>query len=320
MAITPPNSYRGPFLDLTVPSWGGLEAMYWVTVRNNTTGKSLTLDLATGLILGGGGTGPTGFMLDFENMQLYNPTAVVGCPVGTDHSHLLTAVNPQTLWTPNEPFIPGVANDVEIEVRKVPLTTFENKGAGTYANNAGIGSKAWTTPANAATQNSTYTTAALAAGATSNYLQLNNLGFKLGANAQPVGVQVNLNRKSNALTKVEDNVVSLLVGGVVSGQNKAEVGNDWGAGIQNRNYGGLGKTYGGVPADADALWGLNLSKAQVEAANFGIVLAAKNAGAAERIAEVDLLSIVVFTREPSAAVAAIFGLNPQQLRFERRRF
>jgi hypothetical protein len=169
------------------------------------------------------------------------------------------------------------------------------RNAGTGADDATVGTVAWSTPTNAqGAVNSTYAQASNSTAGTSpqsHYLKLTNFGFSLPVGATIVGIKVafagaamDSGSPDDATQKqTTDTVVKLVKGGVVSGTNKARADATWAT-----------VAFGG---DAD-LWGLALTKADVEAANFGVVISVtlfKDSSAlGSAVAKVDAVEITVY--------------------------
>ena len=160
----------------------------------------------------------------------------------------------------------------------------------TISNDAAIGTLAWTSPENARTSNDVYTNAlALSAPITTNYLKGLDLSSGVPAGATILGVQIRIERRTSD-PGVTDSVVSLVKGGTVQGDNKA-AGVDWPIGTSGT---GADDAYAIYGSDSD-LWGLTLTAADVNAADFGLVLSAAIA-TAFRNALVDNVQMKVFYR------------------------
>lgn len=78
--------------------------------------------------------------------------------------------------------------------------------SGTQADDAAVGSIAWTTPANAATSNDTYTTAT--GTGTTHYLKATNFGFDLPTGATVNGIKAAVERKSSTGTLSTSNTLA----------------------------------------------------------------------------------------------------------------
>jgi hypothetical protein len=134
---------------------------------------------------------------------------------------------------------------------------------GTLADDSAVGTVAWSNPTNAASSNDSDASAAYSGGnAQSHYLKATNFGFAIPAGATIDGVVVEIERaKSGIAHAIRDAVVSLVKGGSVSGNNKADLVTAWTNTDTYITYGSSGD-----------LWGLALAPADVNASNFGVVL------------------------------------------------
>src|SRR4051812_29017956 len=131
---------------------------------------------------------------------------------------------------------------------------------GTLADDSGAGFSAWSNPGNAAVSDDTRATAgSLTTGFASHYLKATNFSFGVPAGSPIVGVVASIERRASGTGGVKDNIVSLVVGGVVSGSNQASA-SSWPASDASVDYGTV--TY---------LWTLSLSSADVNAQTFGFV-------------------------------------------------
>lgn len=101
----------------------------------------------------------------------------------------------------------------------------------------------------------------------SDYLQFTDFQFGLPGNSVITGVTVTMHRSNRASNSLNDETVRLLINGTPTGQNKAyTLTNAWSSGsFVAVNYG-----------DSADLWNLSsLDPAQVNAANFGLILAVR---------------------------------------------
>ena len=153
-------------------------------------------------------------------------------------------------------------------------------------NVAGVGTIAWSTPGNITAIGTPYATASLAQNAITNYLRGTGYGFSIPTDAIVTGISVVINKSSSGTTSpfVTDSRVSLVKGGTIQTTNKAVIGTNW----SNNNVFGS-TTYGG---SAD-LWNTTWTAADINNANFGVVLSATNASTNARTASVDYMRITV---------------------------
>src|SRR5262249_4253132 len=123
---------------------------------------------------------------------------------------------------------------------------------GTSADNGG-GAIIWTFTGSPGTpQNS------IPGSTVSNYLDLTNFGFALGA-VGILGIQASLTFSVTGIGGVQDNSVKLIKGGSIVGTDHS-AGADWGSGAN---------TYGNTTSD---LWGVSWSAADINSSNFGIAV------------------------------------------------
>jgi len=159
---------------------------------------------------------------------------------------------------------------------------------GTISDDAAVGTIAWSNPDNAKTQNNTYADVILTPLASSHYLKATNFGFTIPDGAIIDGVLVEIDRFATNVA-VKDKVASLVVAGAVAGGNrKAFPG--W-AVVDTDTY----RIYGGILD----VWGCALTPANVNAADFGVVLQVENTSAANtHTAYVDHIRITVYYSFP----------------------
>jgi len=129
----------------------------------------------------------------------------------------------------------------------------------------------------------------------SNYLKATNFSFAIPAGATINGVKVDIEKRDSGGdgvdSYVEDNIVSLVKGGTISGSNLAAAG-QWST---TESY----VTYGG----ATSMWGLSLTESDIEATTFGVVLSVTmtdNNIEGSVTAQVDHVRITVYYTEGGA--------------------
>jgi hypothetical protein len=177
-----------------------------------------------------------------------------------------------------------------------------NAGAG--ANIVGIGTVEWTNPGNITAPGTPYATTNVNVGnPISNYLQGTQYGFNIPAGATIDGITVVINRQASETDpNVLDNVVRLVRGGAIVGDNRAG-GTPWPTAFATATYGG--------PTD---LWGTTWTPADINADNFGVVLSVQRpaAGGASRTATVDYMQITVnFTLPDTTTTVDCGGGTPE---------
>lgn len=156
---------------------------------------------------------------------------------------------------------------------------------GTIADDATVGTVAWTTPTNAAASDNSWTTAGLNSGDVTHYLKVTNAGFSIVG--IPTSVVLSIERNgTGAAQDVQDSTVKLVVGGSVTGPNKA-VAVNW-----PTTTDAVATYTWTIPTD------LALTQAQVNASTFGAVLSATVITAVGSTARVDYLSMTVTYTPP----------------------
>jgi hypothetical protein len=151
-------------------------------------------------------------------------------------------------------------------------------------------------PTNVEATDGQYATAALTTLVlTSRILNCTGFGFSIPTGATINGISAAVIRHATVGSTVSDATVTLLKGGVVSGNNKASA-TLYGTTDATATYGG----------SAD-LWGLTLLASDVNASNFGIVFNVQSSGAAAT-ADVDSITLTVFyTGGATKQVTLFFG-------------
>lgn len=160
-----------------------------------------------------------------------------------------------------------------------------------FVNNTGVGSFAWSSPANAASSNDLRTSAGILLGvwssANSNYLIATGFGFSVPSYASVCGIQVMVEKSAGGLglgSSIIDNAVYLVKGGSVTGSNQAS-GSSWSGSDGTATYGGSG-----------SLWGTTWTPAEVNAGNFGLAFSARlrtGVLSLTQYAQIDNISVVV---------------------------
>lgn len=135
--------------------------------------------------------------------------------------------------------------------------------AGIVIDDASVGTVAWTNPMNAQGGSLSAFASWISGGNNiiSHYLNAQNFGFSIPLTSAILGVQLGINRKNpNGLGNTHDSTVSLIKGGVISGNNKA-LATNWSTTEQYANYG-----------SSSDLWGLSLTPSDINSSNFGAAI------------------------------------------------
>lgn len=154
----------------------------------------------------------------------------------------------------------------------------------TAVDDATIGTVAWNNPGNVLASDDSRAAVTLSLNAISHYLKVTDFDFAIPAGSAINGIVVEVERQSNATTGTRDEQVRLVQGGTVGGNNKADTVTVWPLNTDTI------ATYGGA---AD-LWGLTWTPADINATDFGAVVAAKNYDVPNRTARVDHIRITVY--------------------------
>jgi hypothetical protein len=157
------------------------------------------------------------------------------------------------------------------------------------ADDASVGTQAWTNPGNVTAEDATFATAngLPALPSLSHYLFATGFGFTVPDGSTILGILVEWKRKGSTLGHVLDNSVKIVKGGTVQGDEKS-TSFAW-------NTSNVFTSFGA----ADDLWGLAWTAADIRAANFGAAVSASLD--ATQTASVDFCRITV-TYTPPASV------------------
>ncbi|MBP9813902.1 LamG domain-containing protein [Candidatus Woesebacteria bacterium] len=161
------------------------------------------------------------------------------------------------------------------------------------ANDAGYGSIAWSNPTNIYASENTRASVTLSGTTATNYLSASSFGFAIPSDATIVGITASIERIRNggSTGQARDSVVSLVKSGTVTGNNKAATGTNWPTGEAAATYG-----------SATDLWGTTWTPSDINASNFGLVVAAVgNTATTNRVANVDRVLINVAYTTPTTA-------------------
>ena len=162
-------------------------------------------------------------------------------------------------------------------------------------NDTGYGSIAWSNPTNIYASENTRASVTLAGLTATNYLSASSFGFSIPSDATIVGITASIERIRNGGTTgaARDNVVSMVKGGTVTGDNKAATGTNWPTSEAAATYG-----------SATDLWGTTWTPSDINASNFGLVVAAVGSTAGtDRVANVDQILINVAYTTPVTSTA-----------------
>lgn len=156
--------------------------------------------------------------------------------------------------------------------------------AGTGANDASVGSRAWNNPSNIVSSNNTR---AFAANANTQYLKATNFGFSIPGGATIDGIVVEIERycTDSASNNAKDLEVKIVKGGSIQSTNRADLASNW----------PLSDAYATYGSSTD-LWGTTWTDSDINSSSFGVVIRADivNFGKGTVLAEVDHVRITVY--------------------------
>ncbi len=159
----------------------------------------------------------------------------------------------------------------------------ETKSSLTLVNDASVGTVAWSDAAFASATNDLYATFTGGNSVVSNYLKLTNFSFSIPSGDMIDGIEVKIERKGSIASRLLDNIVRLVVGDTIQGDDNA-TGTNYPTGDTIATYG-----------SSSDLWGLSLSDTDVNASDFGMVISSKRtSGGGTNTASIDHITITVY--------------------------
>ena len=168
---------------------------------------------------------------------------------------------------------------------------------GTMANDATVGTIAWTNPNNAKVSDNVYATASNFGGTTTNYLKATNFGFSIPAGATINGMIVEIERKTNNPGAGVDNAVRIVKGGVIGSTNKAS-GVNWTGSDTYATYG-----------SSSDLWGETWNGTDINDSIFGVVISAKDTVGESATLTIDHIRITVYYTALSSTITSISSIQ-----------
>lgn len=166
-----------------------------------------------------------------------------------------------------------------------PPTSFGPATSTTEVNDATVGTVDWASLANIRASDNARAGAALLAGEISKYLKATGYAFSIPSDHAILGIEVRIERsKVFGTGAIEDNSIKLVKGGVIGGAEKASP-TEWPTTDAVQLYG-----------STTDLWGLAWTPADINAANFGVAISAKElSGLNSATAGIDHVTITVYT-------------------------
>lgn len=163
------------------------------------------------------------------------------------------------------------------------------------ANDAAIGTVAWSSPASAIQADDARATAVAvpAVSGQSNYLVATGFGFSVPGDATVLGFRVVFEGSAGATSAIRVNAVRLVKGGVIGGEDKSPENQ------ASFSTSDSAVTFGAV----NNLWSQTWTPAEVNASNFGVAISMKNIHASTVTdARIDAINLVVAYVRPSNPV------------------
>ncbi len=164
----------------------------------------------------------------------------------------------------------------------------DTQSGGTFANDSSVGTVSWSNRSNAQSSDNSYAIVSFNdPDNISNYLKVTNFGFTVSSGATIDGIEIKIEKKYSGEIDVRDNIVKLVKGGTIQGNNKSIAGG-WPTSDMVITH--------SSPTD---LWGLSWSPSDINASNFGMVISAKQKIIASGLSTgyIDHIQIVVYYTE-----------------------
>lgn len=165
---------------------------------------------------------------------------------------------------------------------------------GTEADDAGVGTNAWSTGEAGACDGTGDESFLSGLGEVSHYLKLTNFGFSIPTGSTINGIEVVIERQNSNLQGVKDNRVRIVKGGTIGATDKSNA-NYW----LDGSYETI--TYG----SSSELWGETWTASDINDSTFGWVISAAGVAGAfpGGLAAVDCVKITVTYTVPTTTVA-----------------
>lgn len=174
------------------------------------------------------------------------------------------------------------------------MPTYGPNGPSTVSSSSAVGSHDWTTQSNVLADDGANTESLLgSAPYVSYYLLVTNFGFSIPSTESIVGIAFSLEKGMLTLAGSDaiDNVIRLVVGGSVTGDDKSNL-ISWGLGAA---------THGG----ATDLWGTTPTYSDINASNFGIAISGKSVDFSVQL-RLDYVSCTIYTASTAQLRTGIY--------------
>ena len=153
---------------------------------------------------------------------------------------------------------------------------------GTLADDSSFGTNAWSNPSNASASDNIYATAACNSLLTTRYLNAQNFSFAIPEGATINGIVVEVEKKTSTGTDTTDSRMRIIKGGSVGSTDKAS-GSAWSTSEAYTSYG-----------SSSDLWGTTWAATDINASNFGALIAVRCSNIMPRTASIDHIRITVY--------------------------
>ena len=152
-------------------------------------------------------------------------------------------------------------------------------------NDIATGTIAWVDLDNAIISNDTYASTTLAVSEVSNYLAVTGFGFSIPADATIVGIAVDVEKNKDGSGDIQDNAARLVKDSNIGTIDRSS-GDSWPTSDATSTYGGF-----------EDLWGETWTADDINSANFGFAISAKETGTDFASAHIDQIRIKVYYHE-----------------------
>lgn len=142
------------------------------------------------------------------------------------------------------------------------MGSFGPNGASTAANDATVGTVAYSNPSNALANDGSSATAVLLIGQQTQYLMITGFLFSVPVDATVNGIQVDVLRSCTVNLGSADASIKIVKGGAISGTDQSAAA-QWPSSAAFTSFG-----------DSVSSWGLSWVPADINASNFGVVISA----------------------------------------------
>ncbi len=179
------------------------------------------------------------------------------------------------------------------------MSTAGPNSCGTGSNYNDGGNTAWSSPTNIQSDDSSYAYVALGGLKNSQALYAKNFGFSIPADATITSIKFTVKRKGTAVSITEYHFIMCDASGSPSGSDKADTSTKWSSSDET-----IEKPGGATTGDS-TYWGLTLTPALVNDADFGVMISAHNTnGLSTSTAWIQYVSCTVTYTVPATLTAS----------------